>query len=49
MRDFDTWLNQFKSSISDYGYYVNFQKVYGKVDSIKVELNILTLLLVQGI
>ena len=41
MRDFNIWLNQFKSSISDYGYYVDFQKVYGKVESIKIELNIL--------
>lgn len=45
MRDFNTWLNQFKSSISDYGYYVDFQKVYGKVESIKVELNILNSLI----
>ena len=45
MRDFCAWLNQFKSSISDYGYYVDFQKVYGKVDSIKVELNILNSLI----
>ena len=45
MRDFNTWLSQFKSSISDYGYYVDFQKVYGKVESIKVELNILNSLI----
>ncbi len=45
MKDFHTWLNQFRSSISDYGYYVDFQKVYGKVDSIKVELNILNSLI----
>ena len=45
MRDFNTWLNQFKGSISDYGYYVDFQKVYGKVESIKVELNILNSLI----
>ena len=45
MRDFNTWLNQFKSSISDYIYYVDFQKVYGKVESIKVELNILNSLI----
>lgn len=40
-RNFNDWIKQFKSSICDYGYYVNFEKVYGKIDSIKVELNIL--------
>lgn len=45
MRDFNSWLKQFKSSISDYGYYVNFQKVYGNIDAIKVELNILNSLI----
>ncbi len=45
MRDFNTWFSNFKSSISDYGYYVDFQKVYRKVESIKVELNILNSLI----
>jgi len=45
MRDFNAWLGRFKSSIADYKYYVDFQKVYGKVDSIKVELNILNSLI----
>lgn len=45
MRDFNIWLNQFRCSISDYGYYVDFQKVYGKVETIKVELNILNSLI----
>ena len=45
MRDFNDWLSQFKSSISDYKYYVDFQKVFGKVESIKVELNILNSLI----
>ena len=45
MRDFNTWFSQFKNSISDYSYYVDFQKVYGKVESIKVELNILNSLI----
>lgn len=45
MRDFNIWLNQFKSSISNYGYYVDFQKVYGKVESMKVELNIINSLI----
>ena len=44
-RDFNEWLNTFRSSICDYGYYVNFQKVYDNVDGIKVELNILNSLL----
>ena len=40
-RNFNDWIKQFKSSICDYDYYVDFEKVYGKIDSIKVELNIL--------
>ena len=27
MRDFDAWLKQFRDSISDYRYYINFKKV----------------------
>lgn len=41
MRDFDKWLSGFRSTISDYKYYVNFDKVFAKVDAVKVELNIL--------
>ena len=44
-RDFSKWLKTFKSSICDYGYYVNFDKVYENIDSIKVELNILNSLI----
>ena len=44
-RDFKTWLSGFRDSISDYGYYVNFEKVYRNVDAIKVELNILNSLI----
>ena len=44
-RDFKTWLSGFRDSISDYSYYVNFDKVYRNVDSIKVELNILNSLI----
>lgn len=44
-RDFNTWLSGFRDSISDYGYYVNFEKVYRNVDAIKVELNILNSLI----
>ena len=40
-RDFKEWLSQFRVSISNYAYYVDFAKVYNNVDNIKVELNIL--------
>ncbi len=45
MKNFNEWIKQFKKSISDYTYYVDFQKVYGNVDSMKVELNILNSLI----
>ncbi len=45
MRNFDAWLKQFRSSISDYAYYVNFPKAYGNVESLKIELNILNSLI----
>ncbi|MDR2615733.1 MAG: type II restriction endonuclease [Oscillospiraceae bacterium] len=45
MRNFTEWLAGFKSSISDYGYYVDFGKVHRNVDVIKVELNILNSLI----
>ena len=38
-RNFNEWLKTFKSSICDYGYYVDFEKVYGNIENIKVELN----------
>jgi len=41
MRNFSEWLSRFKTSISNYGYYVDFDKVYRNVNGIKVELNIL--------
>ena len=44
-RDFKDWLKTFRKSICDYGYYVDFDKVYRNVDSIKVELNILNSLI----
>lgn len=44
-RDFNEWFKTFRSSICDYGYYVNFEKVYGNIDSVKVELNILNSLI----
>lgn len=44
-RDFNTWLSNFRDSISNYGYYVDFKKVYQNVDNIKIELNILNSLI----
>ena len=40
-RDFKEWLSTFRPCISDYCYYVDFDKVNNNVDNIKVELNIL--------
>ena len=44
-RNFNDWLSKFKASISDYTYYVNFEKIYKNVDKNKVELNILNSLI----
>ena len=44
-RDFNKWLETFRSSICDYKFYVDFEKVYGNVENIKVELNILNSLI----
>lgn len=44
-RDFIEWLSGFRPSIADYGFYINFDKVYRNVDNIKVELNILNSLI----
>ena len=44
-RDFKEWIKTFRNSICDYGYYVDFNKVYGNVETIKVELNILNSLI----
>ena len=40
-RDFNQWLSKFCYSIADYNYYIDFDKIYKNVDSIKIELNIL--------
>lgn len=45
MRDFNTWLSQFKNSISSYTYYIDFEKVVRNVENLKVELNILNTLI----
>lgn len=44
-RDFMTWLSDFRKSIADYGYYIDFEKVHRNVDAIKIELNILNSLI----
>jgi len=44
-RNFNDWLAQFRESISDYKYYVDFDKIYRNIDKIKVELNILNSLI----
>lgn len=44
-RNFNEWLSKFKTSISDYSYYVDFEKIYKNVDKVKVELNILNTLI----
>lgn len=44
-RNFNDWLSKFKTSISDYTYYVDFKKIYKNVDKVKVELNILNSLI----
>lgn len=45
MRDFDKWLASFRPSIADYKYYVDFEKVFQNVDSVKIPLNILNSLI----
>lgn len=44
-RDFNVWLSEFRDSIADYGYYVDFEKIYKNIDNIKVQLNILNSLI----
>ena len=44
-RDFDKWFSNLKSSISNYGYYVDFEKIYRYAEKYKVELNILNSLI----
>ena len=45
MRNFDEWISEFRSGISGYGFYVNFNKVYEHVESMRIELNILNSLI----
>lgn len=44
-RDFNEWLSKFKTSISNYAYYVDFEKIYRFAGKYKVELNILNTLI----
>lgn len=44
-RIFRDWIAKFHYSIADYGYYIDFDKVYKNVESIKIELNILNSLI----
>lgn len=43
-RIFNEWLGEFRESIADYDYYIDFPKIHKNVDAIKVELNILNAL-----
>jgi len=40
-RIFEDWLATFRSSINEYNYYTDFEKVYYNVENLKVEINIL--------
>ena len=44
-RNFNKWLSTFRTSIADYKYYVNFDKVYENIEDFKIELNILNSLI----
>lgn len=44
-RNFDKWLDNFKESISSYGYYIDFEKVHRNTREIAIELNILNSLI----
>ena len=44
-RNFTDWLSTFRDSIATYSYYIDFEKVYGNVENIKIELNILNSLI----
>ena len=45
MSNFNTWLGEFRSSIADYKYYIDFPKVFANVDALRIELNILNSLI----
>lgn len=45
MRDFSTWISQFRGSISGYDYYIDFDKVVRNVAEHRLELNLLNSLI----
>lgn len=45
MRDFNRWIANFRPSIANYEYYVDFKKVFCNVDELKIPLNILNSLI----
>lgn len=45
MRDFNSWIANFRPSIANYEYYVDFKKVFSNIAEIKVPLNILNALI----
>lgn len=44
-RNFDKWLDTFQSCISDYSYYIDFDKVFRNINTMKHEINILNSLI----
>ncbi|MCR5786148.1 MAG: type II restriction endonuclease [Acholeplasmatales bacterium] len=44
-KDFNIWLSQFRETIADYKYYVDFNTVFNNASKFKVELNILNSLI----
>lgn len=44
-KDFNQWLSQFRETIADYKYYVDFNTVFNNASKFKVELNILNSLI----
>ncbi len=44
-RNFNEWLSHLRNNIASYDYYVDFPKVFGNVDDIKIELNVLNALI----
>ncbi len=44
-RDFNTWLATMKNSIARYDYYIDFNKIYQNIETIKIELNMLNSLI----
>lgn len=45
MRDFNRWIANFRPSIANYEYYVDFKKVFSNVDELRIPLNILNSLI----